>query len=263
MQDPADRVCVASARHQAVLRLEGFVELVFPHTAHQRLEAVNDASHKHVGHDHVQRLASRLCQNNVLRWPDARVETYQPTVLLIRSAMFRIRLFVGRASLVLACLLTPMVLACGAAQSGRAPGEVTRRFSFEFSCPADQVTTTTIENTRGYIVTMGADGCGQRAVYVLNTDTDSWILNSDRPRTPQDSAESRPEQSPRENTPLASAVRACNVGNQPFTIAFGADQQATGIEFSDEVTPVQRSCVARAASEHGHDAERFQWPVVE
>lgn len=224
---------------------------------------VNDASHKHVGHDHVQRLASGPSENNVHGWPDARVETYQPTVLLIRSAMLRIRLFVSRGSLVFACLLTLMVLACGAAQSGRAPGEVTRRFSFEFSCPADQVTTTTIENTRGYIVTMGADGCGQRAVYVLNVDTDSWILNSDRPRTPQDSAESRPEQSRPENTPLESAVRACNVGDQPFTISFGSDRQATGIEFSDEVTRAQRSCVARAASEHGHPAGRFQWPMVE
>jgi hypothetical protein len=63
---------------------------------------------------------------------------------------------------------------------------------------------------------MGADGCGRRAVYVLNADTRLWVLNSDRPST-----EAAAEMV-RRDVPLEMAITECGVGDQPITITFWA-----------------------------------------
>ena len=57
--------------------------------------------------------------------------------------------------------------------------DVKRRFAYEFSCDEDAIETTSImTNRRGYTVTVGAEGCGIRAVYILSP-TGAWMLNSD------------------------------------------------------------------------------------
>ena len=71
-------------------------------------------------------------------------------------------------------------LGCGASQAAQAPVDVTRRFSFEFGCIAERVTTTRIRVSRatGHVSVMGAEGCGHRAVYVYSPTTGVWVMNS-------------------------------------------------------------------------------------
>ncbi len=59
-----------------------------------------------------------------------------------------------------------------------APREVSQRFAYEFRCPVEQVQTTAIAASphNDWTVTIGADGCGQRAVYVYANGV--WVLNS-------------------------------------------------------------------------------------
>lgn len=82
-----------------------------------------------------------------------------------------------------AWVLVLLVSGCGPNRYQRrhdasAPAEITRRFAYEFECPEAEIRTTVLShdpNTE-WISTMGADGCGRRAVYVWASG--SWVLNS-------------------------------------------------------------------------------------
>jgi hypothetical protein len=69
-------------------------------------------------------------------------------------------------------LLAFGVLGCGPSQS-----QLTRRASFDLSCPETQLQVTKIDKS-----TRGVRGCGQQATYVKSCSVDpscTWLLDSD------------------------------------------------------------------------------------
>jgi hypothetical protein len=67
--------------------------------------------------------------------------------------------------------LVAVLAACSAVQMN---GDTLRsRASFDLRCPANELQITEIDRHTG-----GVDGCGQRATYIWNGPSNTWILNS-------------------------------------------------------------------------------------
>ncbi len=65
---------------------------------------------------------------------------------------------------------------CGASyHNPRLKTKLETRAPFDLNC--DQLVFQALETTRDVVTTYGVSGCGQRATYVLNVDSESWVLN--------------------------------------------------------------------------------------
>jgi hypothetical protein len=70
------------------------------------------------------------------------------------------------------------MLACGGMRGGARPqvyyeDHLKARAAFDFNCPEDQLTVTTLGDRN----TAGVEGCGKRATY-YNDNNDQWVLNT-------------------------------------------------------------------------------------
>ena len=85
---------------------------------------------------------------------------------------------IGSRMLVIAAMFVTLCTACG--HDKRAMKTVTARASFELSCPQDelQLTVLAIEGARKLANQIGVTGCGQKAVYVYFSSTDTWTRDS-------------------------------------------------------------------------------------
>ena len=89
-----------------------------------------------------------------------------------------IRLLVSRS---IALLLVIAVSGCASRHNSDAQSTVRTRAAFDFSCDAHQIKLTELDQTRGWpkkTTQVGAEGCGQKAVYIYLVSTDTWVANS-------------------------------------------------------------------------------------
>ena len=130
--------------------------------------------------------------------------------------------------------------------------------SIDFDCPYDEVAVARMGGGR-----YRAIGCGQYAVYgcAISDDYVCVAESSGSEEGEEGSATQRETSPPAPTDPLILAINRCGIEERRVVIQFGADSQASGIEFSDEVTSEQRSCVARAAAENRHEPGEFIWPL--
>ena len=71
-----------------------------------------------------------------------------------------------------------LCISCG--HDKRAMRTVTSRASFDLSCPAEELELTVLstEGARKLANQIGVTGCGQKAVYVYFSSSDTWIADS-------------------------------------------------------------------------------------
>jgi len=62
----------------------------------------------------------------------------------------------------------------------RAASTVARRASVDFGCPEHQLTLTVLDTqgARGLASQIGAEGCGEKGVYIYLASTDTWISST-------------------------------------------------------------------------------------
>lgn len=76
----------------------------------------------------------------------------------------------------LACM---SLVGCFAAANADYRARLDKRAAFDLRCEPSQLKVVELAtNSSGYVVSYGVDGCGRRAVYVLNWQNEVWILNS-------------------------------------------------------------------------------------
>jgi hypothetical protein len=107
-------------------------------------------------------------------------------------------MIVSRTLLVSAIAFT-LCVACG--HDKRAMKTVTARASFELSCPQDELELTVLstEGARKLASQIGVKGCGQKAVYVYFSSTDTWTADSAITPAMTQHEEAYEEQKAREN----------------------------------------------------------------
>jgi len=81
-------------------------------------------------------------------------------------------------TLLVTVVLAVLCIACG--HDKRAMKTVTSRASFDLSCPQDELELTVLATSgaRRLATQIGVTGCGNKAVYVYFSSTDSWIADS-------------------------------------------------------------------------------------
>jgi hypothetical protein len=95
--------------------------------------------------------------------------------LLERPIASRGMALFGRALVV--GLLLP---ACGGMYNSGFRSDLEKRASFDFGCPASQLSLTELSSAaNGLVTSYGVRGCGKQATYVLNTTSQVWVLNTD------------------------------------------------------------------------------------
>ena len=88
----------------------------------------------------------------------------------------RYRFSVRCLRLVILCAL--LAGACASSYSSRIRGDLLRRASFDFHCASSALVLTELSSTEtGFATSYGVRGCGQQAVYLLNS-SEVWVLNT-------------------------------------------------------------------------------------
>jgi hypothetical protein len=75
--------------------------------------------------------------------------------------------------------LLAVACACATAACGSTSATVRTRAAFDLKCPAEQLQVTELTDVCGpYLCTVGVNGCGHQATYVMNPNTSTWVMNN-------------------------------------------------------------------------------------
>lgn len=67
---------------------------------------------------------------------------------------------------------------CGAMYNDGLKEDLEKRATFDLDCPTSKLAFRELSETNGLVTSYGVRGCGNRATYVLNVNSQVWVMNN-------------------------------------------------------------------------------------